>query len=85
VAVVIRMKRMGKRNRAFYRIGAADSRAPRDGKVIENLGTYDPFIADDSKKTVLKKDRIEYWLSVGARPTEKVAALLKKAGIKVKK
>jgi small subunit ribosomal protein S16 len=79
------MKRMGKRNRPFYRLGAADTRAPRDGKVIEALGTYDPFIADDAKKTVLKKERIEYWLSVGAKPSEKVAVLLKKAGITVKK
>ena len=85
MAVVIRMKRMGKRNRPFYRIGVCDSRAPRDGRVIENLGTYDPFIEDDAKKTVLKKDRIEYWLGVGARPSEKVSVLFKKAGIKAKK
>lgn len=85
MAVVIRMKRMGKRNRPFYRIGACDSRAPRDGKVIENLGTYDPYIKEEAKKAVLKKDRVEYWLGVGARPSEKVGVLLKKAGIKVKK
>jgi small subunit ribosomal protein S16 len=85
VAVVIRLKRVGRRNRPFYRVGAADRRAPRDGKVIENLGTYDPYIEDDSKKAVLKKDRIEYWLSVGAVPSDKVKVLLKKAGIKVKK
>lgn len=83
--VRIRMKRMGRRNRPFYRIGAFDSHEERDGRSIENLGTYNPIEPDETKKTVLKKDRVEYWLSVGAQPTEKVAVLLKKHGIAVKK
>ena len=76
MTVVIRMKKVGKRNRPYYRIGVCDSRCPRNGKVIETLGSYDPYIKDDLKKTVLKKDRIEYWMSLGARPSEKVATLL---------
>ncbi|MGR3309870.1 MAG: 30S ribosomal protein S16 [Candidatus Brocadiales bacterium] len=82
--VRIRMKRMGRKNRPFYRIGAFDSHEERDGRSIELLGTYDPIEPDETKKTVLKKDRVEYWLSVGAQPTEAVAVLLKKHGIAVK-
>ena len=83
--VRIRMKRMGRKNRPFYRIGAFDRHEERDGKSIELLGTYNPIEPDDTKKTVLKKDRIEYWLSVGAQPSETVAALLKKHGVTLKK
>lgn len=83
--VRIRMKRMGRKNRPFYRIGAFDSHEERDGKSIELLGTYDPMESDGAKQTVLKKDRIEYWLSVGAQPSETVAVLLKKHGIAVKR
>jgi small subunit ribosomal protein S16 len=82
--VRIRMKRMGRKNRPFYRIGAFDCREERDGRSIEILGTYDPIEPDEAKKTVLKKERVEYWLSVGAQPSEKVAVLLKKHGIAVK-
>jgi small subunit ribosomal protein S16 len=82
--VRIRMKRMGRKNRPFYRIGAFDSREERDGRSIELLGTYNPIEPDEAKKTVLKKDRVEYWLSVGAQPSEPVAALLKKHGIALK-
>jgi len=75
---------MGRRNRAFFRICAFDAREERDGRSIEQLGTYDPMEKDESKKVVLKRDRIEYWLSVGAQPTETVASILKKNKIALK-
>ncbi len=79
--VRIRLKRMGRRNRPFYRICAMDSRAPRDGKAIEDLGFYDPFVADEEQKVRVNKERVEYWLSVGAQPTDKTRVLLKKVGV----
>lgn len=82
--VKLRLKRMGRRNRAFFRICAFDAREERDGRSIEQLGTYDPMEKDESKKVVLKRDRIEYWLSVGAQPTETVASILKKNKIALK-
>ncbi len=82
--VKIRLKRMGRRNRAFFRICAFDAREERDGRSIEQLGTYDPMEKDEEKKVVLKRERIEYWLSVGAQPTETVASILKKNKIAVK-
>jgi len=85
MAVRIRMMRMGRKNRPFYRIGAFDAREERDGMAIENLGTYDPLESDNKKKVSLKKDRVEYWLSVGAKPTESVASILKRFGISFKK
>ncbi len=85
MAVRIRLKRMGRRNRAFFRICAFDAREERDGRSIEQLGTYDPMEKEEEKKVVLKRDRIEYWISVGAKPTETVASILKKNGIPFKK
>ena len=82
--VKLRLKRMGRRNRAFFRLCAFDAREERDGRSIEQLGTYDPMAKDEEKKVVLKKDRIEYWLSVGAQPTETVASILKKNQIALK-
>ncbi len=82
--VRLRLKRMGRRNRAFFRICAFDAREERDGRSIEQLGTYDPMEKDESKKVVLKRERIEYWLSVGAQPTETVASILKKNKIALK-
>ena len=82
--VKLRLKRMGRRNRAFFRICAFDAREERDGRSIEQLGTYDPMEKDEEKKVVLKRERIEYWLSVGAQPTETVASILKKNKIAVK-
>ena len=78
VAVRIRMKKLGRRHRPFFRICAMDSRSPRDGNVIEELGTYDPMIPDTNRRVKLNDDRIQYWLSVGAKPTAKVQTLLKK-------
>ena len=81
MAVKIRLKRMGRRNRAFYRIVAADSRAQRDGRAIERLGWYDPLVEDDEKKISLQKERIEYWLSVGAQPSQTVESILRQRGV----
>lgn len=83
--VKIRLKRMGRRGRAFFRICAFDAREERDGRSIEQLGTYDPMEKEESKKVILKRERIEYWLSVGAQPTETVASILKKNKIAFKK
>ena len=83
--VILRIKRMGRRIRASFRICAFDAREERDGRSIEQLGTYDPMEKEESKKVVLKRERIEYWLSVGAQPSETVASILKKNNIAVKK
>lgn len=80
MAVRIRMKRMGRKHRMFFRICATDSRAPRDGRVIEELGTYDPHVADTDARTTINGERLKYWLSVGAKPSDKVAILIKKYG-----
>jgi len=79
--VRIRLKRMGRRHRPFFRICAMDARAPRDGKSIEDLGFYDPMAPDDGEKIRVNKERVEYWLRVGAQPTEKTRVLLKKVGV----
>ena len=77
--VVIRMARGGAKKRPYYRIVVADSRSPRDGKFIEKIGTYNPLVAQD--RVNLKKDRVEYWLSQGATPSERVALFIQQAGI----
>jgi len=79
--VVLRMKRMGRIRRPFYRIGAMDKRSPRDGRMIEELGWYDPITTNPEKTYNLKAERIHHWLSVGAQPSETVAAILKKHDI----
>ena len=79
--VRIRMKSFGRRHRPFYRICAMDSRTGRDGRAIEELGHYDPMVRNTDARTVLKVSRIRYWLSVGAQPSEKVAALLRRAKV----
>lgn len=81
VAVKLRLKRFGRRHRSCYRVNAIDSRAPRDGRVIEELGWYDPQAKQPEKQVSLKRERIEYWLSKGAQPSETVAKLLKRHGI----
>lgn len=80
MAVRIRMKKLGRRHRPFYRICAMDSRSPRDGTTIEELGTYDPMVKDVDARAVLDGERIDYWLGKGAQPTEKVEVLIKKYG-----
>ena len=81
MAVKLRLKRMGRTNGAFYRLNAIDSRSPRDGRVIEELGFYDPRNKDQSKQFVAKLDRCRHWLDVGAIPSETVSSLLKKNGL----
>lgn len=78
MAVRLRLKRMGRRHRSFYRLNAMDSRSPRDGRVIEELGWYDPHAKDQEQEASLNRERIEYWLGVGAQPSETVRDLLKK-------
>ena len=80
MAVVIRMKKMGRAHRAFFRICATDKRAPRDGRVLEELGTYDPSVPETDARAVFNQERVAHWLSVGALPSEKVAVLIKKYG-----
>jgi small subunit ribosomal protein S16 len=72
------MKKLGRKHRPYFRIVAIDGRQPRDGRIIEELGAYDPMVKDTDARAKLKPDRIKYWLSVGAQPSEKVAVLLKK-------
>lgn len=78
MAVRIRMKRLGRRHRPFYRICVMESRNARDGKAIEEVGHYDPMVRDKSKRVTMNMDRIDYWISVGAQPSDKVATLIKK-------
>jgi small subunit ribosomal protein S16 len=81
VSVKLRLKRFGRTNRAFFRLNAVDARRPRDGRVIEELGMYDPIEKDPAKSIRLNRERIEYWLGVGAQPSETVVKLLAKNGI----
>ena len=78
MAVRIRMKKMGRKHRPYFRIVAIDRRQPRDGRVIEELGTYDPLVKNTDERVTLRPDRIKYWMSVGALPSENVAVLFKK-------
>ena len=80
MAVRIRMKKMGRRHRPFFRLCATDARTPRDGRVLEELGTYDPMVPEVDARALLNADRIAYWLSVGAQPSDKAAVLIKKYG-----
>ena len=80
MAVKIRMKKMGRLHRPFFRICAMDGKRPRDGRVLEELGTYDPMVADTDARTVLNQERVSYWLGVGAQPSDKVKVLIKKYG-----
>ncbi len=80
MAVRLRMKKLGRNKRPFFRICAIDARAPRDGKVIEELGHYDPLVKDTDARAILNGERIAYWLSVGALPSENVQVLIKKYG-----
>ena len=81
MAVKLRLKRFGRRHRSFFRLNAIDSRNPRDGRVIEELGWYDPNAKTADEQTSLNRDRIEYWLGVGAQPSDTVRDLLTKHGI----
>jgi small subunit ribosomal protein S16 len=78
VAVRIRMKRLGRKHRPYFRIVAIDGRQPRDGRILEELGSYDPMVKNTDERVRLKPDRIKYWVSVGAQPSENVAVLMRK-------
>jgi len=78
MAVKIRLARHGAKKKPFYRIVVADSESPRDGKYLENVGTYDPLF--DPAKVTLKEERIKYWMTQGATPTDTVKSLLKREG-----
>ncbi len=80
MAVRIRLKKMGRKARPFYRLCAVDGRAPRDGKVIEELGSYDPMVPETDARVTLKSERVDYWLGVGAQPSHKAGVLIKKYG-----
>ncbi|MEJ2745166.1 MAG: 30S ribosomal protein S16 [bacterium] len=80
MAVIIRMRRMGRKNRPHYRIVATDKRSPRDGRFIELLGTYDPL--KEGKNFDLKMERVLYWVGVGAEVSDAVGTFLAKEGIK---
>ena len=85
MSMKIRLARGGSKKRPFYRIVAADSRMPRDGRFIEKLGTYNPLLAKDSEERVkMDVERVQYWISQGAQPTDRVARMLEAAGVKEK-
>ncbi len=81
MAVTLRLVRLGRRHRPFYRLRVSDSRFAPTGRFIEELGTLDPLQKDVAKQAVLKRDRIEHWLGVGATTSETVRSLLKKHDI----
>lgn len=82
MATVLRLARGGAKKRPYYRIVAADSRKPRDGKFIEKLGTFNPLLAkDNTSRVVINAERAKYWLSVGATPSDRVNKLLADAGL----
>jgi small subunit ribosomal protein S16 len=83
MSIKIRLSRGGRKNLPFYSIVVTNSTSPRDSKFLEKLGTFNPFLkSDDEARVVLKKERIEYWLSVGALPSERVATFLITLGVK---
>ena len=82
MAVSIRLARGGAKKRPYYRIVVADVRAPRDGKYIERVGSYNPMLAKDAEdRVIIKEDRVKHWLGQGAKPTDRVARFLEAAGI----
>src|ERR1700712_5147674 len=83
MAIALRLSRGGSKKRPYYRVVATDSRSPRDGKYLEQIGTYNPLLAkDDENRVKLVEDRVRYWLGVGGPPTDRVARILDKAGVK---
>jgi len=81
MSVKIRMTRMGRRHRPFFRINAVDGRTPRDGRILEKLGHYDPLEKDVDKQIVLNKERVEFWVGQGAVASDTCAEIFKKYGI----
>jgi len=74
------MKVFGRRHRPFFRVCVTDARTPRDGRVLEEVGYYDPMVPETDARAILKGERIDYWIGVGAQPSDKVAVLIKKYG-----
>ena len=86
MAMKIRLARGGSKKRPFYRIVAADSRMPRDGRYIEKLGTYNPLLPKDSEERVkMDMERVQHWLDKGAQPTDRISRMLEAAGVLEKK
>jgi small subunit ribosomal protein S16 len=86
MAMKIRLARGGSKKRPFYRIVAADSRMPRDGRFIEKLGIYNPLLPKDSEERVkMNVERVQYWIDQGAQPSERISRFLEAAGIVEKK
>jgi len=83
MAVTIRLKRLGRRNRPFYRIAVMDVRTRRDGSAIDLLGHYDPHVTDDAKRVVLDVERARHWISKGAKPSATVRSFIRAAGITI--
>lgn len=81
MAVKLRLKRIGRRHRAIFRLAAMESRNARDGRVLEELGLYDPAHKDQTEQVKFNQERIQHWLTLGATPSETVASLLKRQGI----
>ena len=84
MSVKLRMTRLGRRHRPFFRINAVESRTPRDGRILEKLGHYDPIEKDPGKQVVLNRERVEFWLDKGAIPSDAVSQILLRHGIKHK-
>ena len=82
MAVRIRLARIGRKKKPFYRIVIANSTSPRDGRFIEKIGTYDPLL-DSKERVILKVDRVEHWLNQGAEPSEVVIRFIKSANIQL--
>jgi small subunit ribosomal protein S16 len=86
MSISMRLSRGGSKKRPYYKIVVANSRAPRDGKYLEQIGVYNPLLAKDSGERVkINEERAKHWLSVGAQPTDRVARFLDTAGIKERK
>jgi small subunit ribosomal protein S16 len=81
MAVVIRMRRTGRKNRPCFRINVTDSRFPRDGRMIETLGLYDPIRKDEAAQVTIDVERARHWLKIGAKPSETVASIFRRKGV----
>lgn len=83
MAVTLRLKRFGRLNHPTYRVVATDPRFPRDGRIIESLGYYLPLFPREDEQVKLNTERVQYWLSVGAKPSETVAAMIERSGVEL--
>ena len=81
MSLKLRLARAGTKKRPYYHVVVADARSPRDGRFIEKIGTYDPKLADTTKRVTLLNERAQHWLSVGAQPTDRVLRFLDAAGL----